>query len=49
MKDPDLISEAQKRRIEISLVTGAEVEDLLQRASAASPETITRVKAALDR
>ena len=49
MKDPELISEAQKRRIEISLVTGAEVEDLLQRSSAASPETIKRVKAALDR
>jgi hypothetical protein len=49
MKDPELISEAEKRRLEISLVTGAEVDELLQRASAASPETIARVKAALDR
>lgn len=49
MKDPELISEAKKRRIEINLVTGAEVADLLQRASTASPDTIAKVKAALDR
>lgn len=49
MRDADLIAEADKRRIEISLVTGAEVEGLLRRASAASPETLARVKAALER
>lgn len=49
MKDPDLIAEAKKRRLEISLVTGAEVEGLLKRSSEASPSTLARVKAALER
>lgn len=49
MKDPDLINEAAKRKIEVSLVTGAEVEDLLKRSAASSPATLARVKAALGR
>ncbi len=49
MNDPDLIQEAAKRRIEISLVTGAEVEDLLRRSAASSPATLARVRAAFGR
>ena len=44
MTDPELIDEAAARKLDISLVTGAEIDDLLRRAAAASPETIARVK-----
>jgi hypothetical protein len=49
MKDPELIRDANTRKLEISLVTGSEVEALLNRANAASPDTLARVKAALQR
>ena len=37
MTDPDLIGEAAARKLDISLVTGAEIDELLTRAAAASP------------
>jgi tripartite-type tricarboxylate transporter receptor subunit TctC len=49
MRDPDLIKDAALRKLEISLVTGGEVEELLTRASRAEPATIARVMRALGR
>jgi len=49
MVDPELIKDAALRKLDISLVTGAEVEALLNRASRAEPATIARVKSALGR
>jgi hypothetical protein len=49
MQDPDLIKDAALRKLEISPVTGAQVEDLLARASRAHSATHARVKSALGR
>ena len=49
MQDPELVKDAALRKLEISLVTGVEVEELLSRASSADSATTARVKTALGR
>jgi tripartite-type tricarboxylate transporter receptor subunit TctC len=41
MKDPELIAEAQKQRLEMSPLTGAQVQALVERLYA-SPDPIVR-------
>jgi tripartite-type tricarboxylate transporter receptor subunit TctC len=47
MKDPQFIADAKKTQIDISPMTGAEVEQLIARLSTASPAVIDRVKQAV--
>ena len=49
MKDPAFIAEAQKRNIEVQLVTGEQVTDVLRKAAAAPAPVIESVKQALER
>jgi tripartite-type tricarboxylate transporter receptor subunit TctC len=49
MVDKDFLAEAKKRNIEVELVTGDEVTEVLRRAAASPPQVIERVKKALDR
>jgi len=49
MKDPDFLADAKKRNIEVDLVTGEEVTEVLKKAAASPPEVIARVKKALGR
>lgn len=49
MKDGSLLEEAKKRGLEVNLVTGAEVDAVLKKASESPKEVIDRVKAALGR
>lgn len=49
MQDKNFLAEAQKRNIEVDLVTGDEVVGLLKQAAASPPQVIERVKKALDR
>ncbi len=49
MKEPDFLAEAKKRRIELSLVTGEEVVEVLKKAAASPSSVIERVKKALNR
>ena len=49
MMDPEFVAEANKRNIELKLVTGEQVLDVLRRAAAAPPQVIDRVKKALER
>ena len=49
MKDPAFIAEAQKRNIEVQLVTGEQVTDVLRKAVAAPAPVIESVKQALER
>jgi tripartite-type tricarboxylate transporter receptor subunit TctC len=46
MKDPAFIAEAAKTQMDISPMTGAEVETFIAGLSAASPAVIARVKQA---
>ena len=47
MKDPQFIADAKKTQIDISPMTGEEVEQFIARLSTASPTTIERVKQAV--
>lgn len=47
MKDPAFLKDAKKVRLAIEPSTGAEVERLVRKMYAASPETLTRLKAAM--
>jgi tripartite-type tricarboxylate transporter receptor subunit TctC len=47
MKDPQFMADAKKTKIDISPMTGDEVEQLIARLSAASPATVERVKKAV--
>lgn len=49
LKDPDFLADAKKRNIEVDLVTGEEVTEVLRKAAASPPEVIARVKKALGR
>ena len=49
MKDPAFLAEAKKRNIEVELVTGEEVTDVLKKAAASPPAVIEQVKKALER
>lgn len=44
MKDPQFMADAMKAKIDISPMTGAEVEQLIARLSSASPAIVERVK-----
>jgi tripartite-type tricarboxylate transporter receptor subunit TctC len=47
MKDPQFIADAKKTQIDISPMTGEEVEHFIARLSTASPATLERVKQAV--
>jgi tripartite-type tricarboxylate transporter receptor subunit TctC len=47
MKDPQFVADATKAQIDISPMTGAEVEQFIARLSTASPATVERVKQAV--
>jgi tripartite-type tricarboxylate transporter receptor subunit TctC len=49
MKDADFLAEAKRRNIEVQLVTGEEVTEVLKRAAASPPAVIERVNKALQR
>lgn len=49
MKDPAFLAEAAKRNIEVELVTGEEVTEVLKRAAASPPAVLERVNKALGR
>jgi hypothetical protein len=46
MKDPEFLADAAKTQIDISPMTGQEVEAFIARVSTASPAVIERVKQA---
>ncbi len=48
MKDPEMLAEAEKSRLDISPMTGARLQKLVEAMIATSPETVERIKAALD-
>ena len=47
MKDPQFIADAKKTQIDISPMTGEEVEQFIARLSSASPAIVERVKQAV--
>ena len=49
MKDPAFLAEGNKRNIELKLVTGEEVTDILKKAAASPAPVIARVKQAFER
>ena len=49
LKDPEFLKDAEKANLEIDLVTGEEVENVLRTAAASPPEVIDRVKSLLGR
>jgi tripartite-type tricarboxylate transporter receptor subunit TctC len=49
LADPEFLKDAEKGRLEIDLVTGEEVEDVVRTAAASPPEVIDRVKSLLGR
>ena len=49
LRDPDFLKEAERAKLDIDLVTGAEVDAVLAAAAAAPAEAIERLKQALDR
>ncbi len=49
MKDPEFIADANKRKMEFELVTGAEVDAVLKAASDSPKDVLERVKQALER
>ncbi len=46
IKDPAFVADARKTQIDISPMTGAEIEAFIAKVSTASPEVIERVKQA---
>ena len=49
MRDPDFLKEAAKAKLDVDLVTGAEVDQVLKAASTAPTSVIERVKQSLSR
>lgn len=49
MRDPDFLKDAEKAKLDVDLVTGAEVDTVLKNAAAAPVEVVNRLKQALDR
>jgi len=49
MKDPDYLAEAEKLKIDVDPLTGAELAALVTRVSQTPPDTVARVRAALER
>jgi hypothetical protein len=47
MKDPAFLAEAKKRKLEISPVSGVEVEKIVRKLFTASAEMIGKIKAAI--
>lgn len=47
LKDPAYLADAEKAQLEVSLVTGEEVAELIRQVAATPPEVVARVKAAL--
>jgi tripartite-type tricarboxylate transporter receptor subunit TctC len=49
LKDPDLMAEAEKSSLEIKVVTGDEIEALLKKEYAVSPEVVAMTRKAMGR
>ena len=49
MKDPELVAEAEKSKIEIDPVRGEEVAELVKQVNATPSEVVARVRAALEK
>jgi hypothetical protein len=49
LRDPAFLADAGRTRLDVSLVTGEEIDALLKDSSAAPREVIARVKEALGR
>jgi tripartite-type tricarboxylate transporter receptor subunit TctC len=49
LKDPALLAEADKSKIEIDPLSGEEVAELVKQVSATPPDVVARVRAALER
>jgi hypothetical protein len=49
MRDPALLEDAQRARLDVSLVTGEEVDALLNESAGAPKDVLVRVKQALGR
>jgi tripartite-type tricarboxylate transporter receptor subunit TctC len=49
MRDPDFLKDAEKAKLDVDLVTGAEVESVLKTAATAPIEVVNRLKDALAR
>ena len=49
MRDPEFMADAKRTRLDVSLVTGAEVDTLLKNSANAPKGVIARVKQALGR
>jgi tripartite-type tricarboxylate transporter receptor subunit TctC len=49
MKDPELVAEAEKSKIEIDPVRGEEVAELVRQVNATPSEVVARVRAALEK
>jgi hypothetical protein len=47
MNDPLLINEAKARQLDVELVTGAQIDEILAQAVKASPSVVQRVRTAL--
>jgi hypothetical protein len=48
LQDKDFIADAEKRQLEVNVVTGEEVEEALRKAAAAPKDVIESVKKALE-
>ncbi|HVY56637.1 MAG TPA: tripartite tricarboxylate transporter substrate-binding protein [Xanthobacteraceae bacterium] len=49
LKDPDYLAEAQKLKIDVDPLTGEELTALIEQVSRTAPETVARVRAALEK
>lgn len=49
MRDPEFLAEADREKIEVELVTGAQIDAILQNAAKSPEAVINRVKQVLDR
>jgi hypothetical protein len=49
MKDPDYVGEADKLKIDLDPLTGEQVAALVEQVSRTSPETVAKVRAAMER
>ena len=49
MKDPELLAEAEKSKIEIDPLPGEEVSELVKQVNATPPDVVARVRAAMEK
>ena len=49
MKDPNYVGEADKLKIDLDPLTGEQVAALVEQVSRTSPETVAKVRAAMER